>query len=640
MIKYITFCIALFSTGLCSASEIWVAINGSDKNAGTKEQPLSTLSMAIRKVREQRRLNDESVKNGATIFLKGGNYFLEESVFIKPEDAGTEQSKTIIKNASNEEVVLSGGIKVKGWKKAVNVSGLPAEANGKIWVADAPVIGDQVIDFRQLWVNNVKGIRSMSTAYGNMDRILSWNKEEQTCWIPKPKIKGFKFQAGMEMFIHQWWAIANLRIKHMQFQGDSIKLSFYEPESKVQSEHPWPAPWISKESGNSGFYLNNSIQFLNQEGEWYLDKLNRKIYYWPRKGEDLAKANVIVPYLENLVRIEGTIDQPVKHLHFEGITFSHTSWLRPSQQGHVPLQAGMYLLEAYKLKKPGTPDKAGLENQGWIGRPRAAVEVKYSENTSFSNCKFLHLASTGLDYHRGNHYDKIEGNLFKDIGGSAILLGVFSDEAFETHLPYNPKDSREVSGNTLIANNLITDVTNDDWGCVGIGAGYVKNTTIRNNEINEISYTGISLGWGWTKTINAMSNNHVLANKITHYGKHMYDVAAVYTLSAQPGSSIRENYADSIYKAPFAHIPEHWFYLYTDEGSAYFNVKDNWCPAEKFLQNANGPGNVWENNGPMVKAEIKEKAGLEKDYQYLRKYKAAADKNWEINKAIVKTGSQ
>lgn len=625
-------CFTFSSIGL-NATEIWVSTTGDNKNPGTELKPLASLDMAIRKARELRRLSDPAIKDGINIFLKGGVYELQDPIFIRPEDAGTATSPTIIQNVKNEIPVLSGGILVKGWKKAsTRIEGLPSIAQGKVWVADAPQIAGNIVDFRQLWVDDRKGIRSMSTAEGEMDRILSWNHQEETCWIPKPKLKDFKFQQGMELFIHQWWAIANLRIKNIQTKGDSVKLFFYQPESKIQSEHPWPAPWQSKETGNSGFYLSNSIQFLDQEAEWFLDKVNRKIYYWPREDENLAKANVRIPYLENLVKIEGTIDQPVSHVHFKGINFSHSTFLRPSLQGHVPLQAGMYLLDAYKLKIPGTPDKAGLENQGWIGRPRAAVEVKYSLNTSFEDCVFTQLGSTGLDYQKGNHFDLIQGNLFKDIGGTAINVGVFSDEAFETHLPYNPKDSREVSSNTTIANNLITNVTNEDWGCVGIGAGYAKNILIKHNEINEISYSGISLGWGWTKTINAMSNNHVYANKITHYAKHMYDVAGVYTLSSQPGSSITENVVDSIYKAPFAHILDHWFYFYTDEGTSYFNVKNNWCPEEKFLQNANGPGNVWENNGPMVSKEIKQKAGLESKYHHLRKQKELPDDRWEFNK--------
>ena len=128
-----------------------------------------------------------------------------------------------------------------------------------------------------------------------------------------------------------------------------------------------------------------------------------------------------------------------------------------------------------------------------------------------------------------------------------------------------------------------------------------------------------------------MKNNKIIANKITHYGRQLYDVAAIYTLSAQPGTLISENYIDSIYKAPYAHIPSHWFYLYTDEGSAGITVKNNWTPSQKYLQNANGPGNLWENNGPAVSETIKKTAGLESRYHYLLSAKQPYNKNFSVN---------
>ncbi len=105
---------------------------------------------------------------------------------------------------------------------------------------------------------------------------------------------------GLEMFIHQWWAIAILRVKSVEVRGDSAKLSFHQPESRIQAEHPWPAPWISKKTGNSAFYLTNAIQFLDQPGEWYLDMKNRKVYYYSRRNENLNTASVIAPNLENI----------------------------------------------------------------------------------------------------------------------------------------------------------------------------------------------------------------------------------------------------------------------------------------------------------------------------------------------------
>ncbi|WP_080055808.1 L-rhamnose mutarotase [Spirosoma aerolatum] len=625
--------LTLFPSLLFAQAEFWVSPDGSDTNAGTKEKPLASVQLAIRKVRELRRLNDTGLSRGSHIYVRNGLYALNEPIFIRPEDAGTATSPTIIEAAPNEKPVLSGGVPIKNWQKLKGtVAGLPKEAKGNVWVADAPKVGGRLLEFRQVWVNGWKATRAKDTPYPLMNRILSWNKQEQTCWIPAPKFGDLSRAEGLEMLIHQWWAIANLRIRRIEVQGDSAKLWFHQPESRIQSEHPWPAPWISKETGNSAFYLTNAIQFLNQPGEWFLDTKAEKIYYLPRPNENLSTAEVIAPALETLVRIAGTIDHPVSNVLFKGISFQHTAWLRPSQQGHVPHQAGLYMLDAYKLKTPGTPDKKSLENQAWVGRPAAAVDVNFAHHTGFENCRFEHLAATGLDYHKGVQDNLIRGNLFNDIGGTGIMAGVFADEATEIHRPYTPTDEREVCTNLIISNNLITNVTNEDWGAVGIGAGYVRDIRIDHNDISEVGYSGISLGWGWTRTINAMRNNRVCANRIHRYAKHMYDAAAIYTLSAQPGSIIAENDIDSVYKAPYAHLPAHWFYLYTDEGSSYFTIKDNWTPSGKYLQNANGPNNVWEHNGPQVADSIKTKAGLEAPYRTLLREKAPADPQWRINK--------
>jgi hypothetical protein len=612
-------------------SQIFVATNGSDSNDGTKTHPFASVAAAVRKAREMRRLNDPSIKHGIDIIVENGIYKFSKPLFIRPEDSGTEESPTTIKGAEGTHPIFSGGIEIRRWKKLqTNVAGLPSSSKGKVWVADVPPEGN-FVPFRQLWVNGVKAVRAKAQNADTMSRILSWDHKSQTCWIPKPKGIDLSSAKGVEMFIHQWWAIAILRIKSIKIAGDSVQLVFYQPESKIQSEHPWPAPWTSKETGNSAFYLTNANQFLDEAGEWYLDQAARKIYYYPRSNENINTVSVVAPFLETILKVEGTIDHPVSNFSFKGISFQHTGWLRPSWQGHVPLQAGMYLLDAYKLKPSGTTNKKTLENQAWVGRPAGAIEACYANNMNFENCGFEHVSSTALDFQKGTQNSLIKGNFFKDIGGTAILCGVFSDEAMEAHLPYNPKDQREVTGNITISNNLINDAANEDWGCVGIGGGFVKNVTIEHNDISDVYYSGISLGWGWTPEKSVMENNRVVANKIHRYGKQMYDVAGIYTLSAQAGSIVSENEIDSIYKAPYAHLPSHWFYIYTDEGTSGMTVKNNWTPSEKFLQNANGPGNLWENNGPMVNDSIRKNAGLQKQYQYLLKNKNAFDKSLVIN---------
>lgn len=609
-----------------NAAGIWVSLDGNDENPGSETKPKATLNSALRLAREMRRLNDPAISGGITINMEAGEYQLFEPVMLRPEDSGTKESPTIIRSVNGGKVILSGGMQVKNWKKATgNIKGLPIKSRGQIWEAEAPAYGGRTLDYRQLWINGRKAVRARDVNDDNLQRITSWDKKSgklgvPSSWIDKFAKDGrFTDKSTLEVTLHQMWAIANLRVKDIEKAGKEYLISFQQPEARIQVEHPWPTP-MTVDSVRSPFYLSNAIEFLDERGEWFLDKKNKKLYYWPLKDENPKKDIFVIPYLETLVSFKGTLDSPVSNIMFDGITFAYTTWLRPSNYGHVPLQAGMYLLDAYKLKPPGVPgnQNKGLENQAWIGRPPAAVELNCVQNTGFMNCIFEHLGSCGLDYEFGTNNDVVKGCIFRDIAGNGIQAGKFSDEGVETHLPYDPSDKREICTNLTISNNLITDVSNQDWGCTGIAAGYVRGINIEHNEICDISYTGISLGWGWTKTVNCMRDNRVLANYIHHYAKHMYDVAGIYTLSVQPKTVIAGNVVENIYKPEYVHDPNHWFYLYTDEGSSFITVRDNWCPQKKFLQNANGPGNTWENNGPEVSEKIKNNAGLQSEYKNLK----------------------
>ncbi|MBN1362717.1 MAG: right-handed parallel beta-helix repeat-containing protein [Sedimentisphaerales bacterium] len=602
------------------AAEIWVSPDGSDRNPGTRVQPMASVLMAQRKARNLRRLNDPSVRDGVRIILRDGVYELVEPLRFRPEDSGTQAGPTLVIAAPGEHPVLSGGVTLQGWKKAAGeIPGLPQTAQGKVWVTEAPRPGGRGLEFRQMWVNGKKAARASTLGDGALPRILSVDKQKQEMWIPALP-QTFKDVGALEFVIHQWWAIAILRVKSLDVEGDKARVTFWQPESRIEFEHPWPAPFIDEKkdkNGNSAFYLSNAIELLNQPGEWYEDLDASKVYYWPRPGEDLSQAKVVVPMLETLVRVEGTLDEPVAHLRFEGIRFAHTSWLRPSRAGHVPLQAGMYILDAYKLLQPGTPDKSYLENQAWIGRQPASVTVACANHIQFERCRFEHLAATGLDFVRGTHHDQVQGCTFRDIGGTGLQMGFFGDAAFEAHLPYDPSDEREVCRFERIANNLLTDCTNEDWGCVGISVGYARDVTIEHNEISHLNYSGIAIGWGWTRTISCMRNNKVVANHIHHFAKNMYDVGGIYTLSPQPHTEISGNSIHDLAKAPYAHDPTHYQYIYLDENSSYIRVLNNWTEADKFFSNTPGPGNEWKNNGPDVSEEVKNQAGLEPAYRDL-----------------------
>ena len=612
----------LFVTAICIlcshwllADEIWISPKGSDFNDGTRQFPKATLTSALRQAREWRRTEDNRIQGGITIYVEGGTYAFHEPVFIRPEDSGTKESPTIIRSVGDEKVILSGGISINGWKK-----------QGKVWVADVPVFNGRPLDFRQLWVNGKKAVRARDVEdFEKMNRICSVDEKNEILYVPAVSIRRLIDNKGnlkakyAEMVLHQMWCVANLRIRSVEVQGDSAAIRFHQPESRIQFEHPWPRPMVTTDGHNSAFYLTNARELQDVPGEWYHDIDARKVYYYPREGEKMQEAEVIVPAVETLVRVEGTLDRPVCHIRFEKITFSYTTWMRPSEKGHVPLQAGMYLTDGYRIDPKMQRNYLNhlLDNQGWLGRPAAAVRVVAARQIDFERCRFEHLGSTGLDYEEAVQGGVVRGCLFRDIAGNGLLVGSFSPAAHETHLPYNPADRREVCTQQQINNCYFTEIGNEDWGCLAIAAGYVGDVNIEHNEISEVPYSGISLGWGWTQTVNCMRNNRVHANLIHHYAKHMYDVAGIYTLGSQPKSYVTENCVHSIYKPGYVHDPNHWFYLYTDEGSSFITVRDNWTEGEKYLQNANGPGNVWENNGPKVDSVIRERAGVEAAYKDL-----------------------
>ena len=551
-----------------------------------------TIEQALQQARLMR-LHGEG--DSALLRLKSGTYRLSQPVVLRPEDSHTRIEAV-------GQVRVSGGVAIGRWQK-----------KGRLWVADVPEWNGRPLEFRQLWVNGRKAVRARDVAdFEQMHRIRSMDKAKETLYVPAEAVRKIIRASHAEMVLHEMWCVANLRIKDIRIAGDSAAVTFHNPESHVHFMHPWPSPMTGTQGHNSAFYLTNAAELLDEPGEWFLDSRAQRLYYMPREGEDMRTAEVVAPALETLMRVVGTPDRPVADVSVTGITFCHTTWMRPSTHGHAPLQAGMYMTEAYKIKpqisRPNGDHK--LDNQGWVGRPAAAVAVDAATDMTFSGCSFEHCASTALDYHTFIRGGGISHCRFSDIGGTAILAGTFGPEGHEAHLPYLPADMRAVCTGLTISDNRIDDAANEDWGCLGIGAGYVRGIRITHNEVSNVSYTGISLGWGWNQQTCAMADNLVSGNLIHHYARHMYDTAGIYTLGAQPHTVIEENVVSDIYTPGYVHDPEHWFYLYTDEGSSYITVRNNWTPSEKYLKNANGPGNTWQNNGPAVADSIKAHAGL------------------------------
>ncbi|HKL34452.1 MAG TPA: right-handed parallel beta-helix repeat-containing protein, partial [Tangfeifania sp.] len=79
------------------------------------------------------------------------------------------------------------------------------------------------------------------------------------------------------------------------------------------------------------------------------------------------------------------------------------------------------------------------------------------------------------------------------------------------------------------------------FGAVGIWCGLTAETTIRNNEIYDLPYTGVSVGWMWSPQPTPCRDNKIGGNHIHHIMNILSDGGGIYMLGLQPGSKLVNN---------------------------------------------------------------------------------------------------
>lgn len=126
-----------------------------------------------------------------------------------------------------------------------------------------------------------------------------------------------------------------------------------------------------------------------------------------------------------------------------------------------------------------------------------------------------------------------------------------------------------VCNNNLISDNYITRCSDYFWSSPGITAYYVDHLQILNNHLEDLPYTGISLGWGWIFNTDSTTchDNLVKGNFIKNIMLECYDGGGIYTLGQQPGTVVEENYIR------YCHF--NYGALYLDGGSVDITVRNN-----------------------------------------------------------------
>ncbi|MFE0170693.1 discoidin domain-containing protein [Streptomyces sp. NPDC059002] len=474
------------------------------------------------------------------IELADGTYELTEPLKLGAADSGRAGRTVTWTAAPGARPVLSGGRTVTGW----------AENPDGTWTAAAP---DGVTP-RQLFVDGRRAVRARGTAC-----------PAATCDASKAGMTGagatgiakWRQPTAAEAVIKVRWRTYRCRIAGVQ--GDNI--TFAQPcwaNSASGTNRTGPA-WDSTTVDSARYqgvaFFENARELLDEPGEFVWDAEGRTVTYLPRAGEDPRHARVVTPATERLMVLDGAHD-----IRVDGIGFTYAAYHKTAtDEGYAGTQAGLTLTGA-----TGPVDHAGR----YYTKPAAALTVRGGRQVAVTRAEFSHLGGAGVVLEAGTKDSSLTRSRFTDLSSGAAYIG-----------DTEPKPDPGLAGErNTVAYNTIRRTGVEYTDSVGIWAGYEAQLSVDHNTLDDLPYSGISVGWGWNQPEareSVLRDNRITANRITNVMRvehDQHDGGAIYTQGAQPGTVVSGNY---INRSAYGNTERDGNGIYLDEQSSYIRVEGN-----------------------------------------------------------------
>jgi hypothetical protein len=260
---------------------LYVATNGNDgwtghvanPNTARTDGPLATLEGARNILRGLK--SASTLTNGATVLVRGGNYYRTNTFNLEARDSGISSNAPIVYRAyPGEKPALIGGLPITNfvrWK-------------GEILKSDVGAQGFKGVYFRQLFCDNKrqplarypnrnpehpvtggwayadgKWVTIWTTVPGEDKHSLRFKPADARTWAHPEEGEVFVFPR------YNWWNNI-VRIKEINSEQRLVTLA----SDCSYAIRP-----------GDRYYVQNLIEELDAPGEWYLDKRTWTLYLWP-----------------------------------------------------------------------------------------------------------------------------------------------------------------------------------------------------------------------------------------------------------------------------------------------------------------------------------------------------------------------
>ncbi len=459
-------------TAMNESVDFYVAPDGSDAWSGRRpaantaktDGPFATIERARDAVRA---LKGQTPARNINVRIRGGTYRLQRTVVFSNADSAPAGYTITYAAFPGETPIFTSAAPVRGWRKAdPPPRGLPAAANGRVWVADVSAIrtarsrAAQVADSAPAW--------PFRTLYHHGRRLPRARGPgfSPTNTTPRGRAWDHRVLRFPEGAVEDWPDLRNgelVVIPCYSWTMNILPLDSVDVKARILRTAE-PATYPMGRNGMTerpGARVENIIEVLDRPGEWVLDADNAKLYYWP---ENAAPDDAVAaPLLTELLRVEGRIDcdgpadTPVNGLVFRGLTF--TGGDRFPWHG----RSGRGLQHDWEM----------------FDRPTALVRFRGATNCAVEHCRFTDSAHAAIRLDLTCTKNRIIGNHIQRMGGVGILLA-----------GYGP-GTKDVNNRNEIANNYIHDIGELYWGSPAVFVWQSGENRIAHNHIHHVPYTGI-----------------------------------------------------------------------------------------------------------------------------------------------------